>query len=281
MHWLPMRQSPMNFCWGITVLMQSTTTCTHATTVTPYFMCLASPLHDIWDHQNHCQYVRMVAQEPQSAGVNYVCSQREHIPCQLLYPRSPSEMRKNPPVVCLDRRHPVSLSTLGRSFVPWHAGPGMTGQYILHKSLTTGLNGFQRNPQALDWLMLNGTMKKTRYSNSQSTIWGSSRLAHQEFLQPTNFAWGFQARKKDAGRHDCHRKRIGNFQSKVWSFQTSRAQITSRRTSEWFVVGIPGHRLHRPCEWYVWHPCVVRPTRGREMPTQSNMKSTRHGKRTR
>ena len=91
----------------------------------------------------------MVAQEPQSAGVNYVCSQREHIPCQLLYPRSPSEMRKNPPVVCLDRRHPVSLSTLGRSFVPWHAGPGMTGQYILHKILDNWPEWFSEEPPGI------------------------------------------------------------------------------------------------------------------------------------
>ena len=281
MHWLPMRQSPMDFCWGITVLMQSTTTCTHATTVTPYFMCLASPLHDIWDHQNHCQYVRMVAQEPQSAGVNYVCSQREHIPCRYCTHGAHQKCEEIPPWFALTDdtlslyRRWAEASYHGMQAQVWQVNISFT------RSLTTGLNGFQRNPQALDWLMLNGTMKKTRYSNSQSTIWGCSRLAHQEFLQPTNFAWGFQARKKDAGRHDCHRKRMGNFQSKVWSFQTSRAQITSRRTSEWFVVGIPGHRLHRPCEWHVWHPCVVRPTRGREMPTQSNMKLTRHGKRTR
>lgn len=67
----------------------------------------------------------------------------------LLYPRSPSEMRGNPPVVCLDRRHPVSLSTLGRSFVPWHAGPGMTGQYILHKILDNWPEWFSEEPPGI------------------------------------------------------------------------------------------------------------------------------------
>ena len=90
----------------------------------------------------------MVAQEPQSAGVNYVCSQREHIPCRYCTHGAYQKCEKIPPWFA-DRRHPVSLSTLGRSFVPWHAGPGMTGQYILHKILDNWPEWFSEEPPGI------------------------------------------------------------------------------------------------------------------------------------